>query len=229
MKKLSLMILFLCLSACSKISSNEVEASSIYGELSLSRTEGSTNATASASFFVGGSTGTMVVLDEPAKITINGQAGNEVYEQIIGSVRYERSIPVTGNAAFSYTDKEGTVFNNTLNMPGSLSMSVSANTVFKSTGFVISYSTTSGFGSGEQLEVYLSTDNAATWDYYPLVTNATSGSTTIPSSELTNFNPGSLTIRICRESHPVTQAPYPKGTNTTIKSCADSKTVNLQP
>jgi len=228
MKQLLVLSLLITLSACSKISSDEVEASSIYGELSVSREEGSSNATASARFFVGGSTGTMVNMVSPAKVVINGQEANEVNEPIIGTVSYQRSIPANGNASIVYTDKEGGVYTNTLTIPGSTSMSVSANTVFKSTGFVISYSSTSNFVNGESLEVYMSGSNYSTYQHFSLVTGAASGNATINASDLTNFTAGTLTVQVCREAHPSAQAPFPKGTYVTLKSCANSKTVNLQ-
>ena len=53
---------FFVLSACSKISSSEVDASSIYGEIQLERNESSSNVQVDASFYVGGGTGTVVEL-----------------------------------------------------------------------------------------------------------------------------------------------------------------------
>ena len=215
------------MTACSQISSSEVDATAIYGELSLSRTEGSASASVSATFFVGGPTGTVVQMESPASITINGQNASEQTDPILNMTSYVGS--VSTNASVVYTDKDGTSYTNTLLMPGSFSASPGSGTVFISQGFVLNYSSTSPFVSGEQLQITLNGNMDGTIVDVPLNTGATTGSTTISASSLNGFAPGSLTIKACRNSSPDAQAPFPKGTSISIQSCANPRTVNLQP
>jgi len=215
------------LTACSQISSSEVDASAIYGELSLKRTEGSASAMASATFFVGGPTGTVVQMESPASVNINGQAASEVTEPIINMTSYQAS--VYSNANIVYTDKDGQSYSNSLFMPGSLSMNLPSGTVFISQGFTLNYTSTNGFVPGEQLEITLSGNSNSNYVDASLITGATSGSAVISGSALNGFFPGALTVSICRQSYPSAQSPYPKGTSVSISSCSNQRTVNLQP
>ena len=222
----SILGFLLILTACSQISSSEVDASAIYGELSLKRSEGSSQATASATFFVGGPTGTVVQMESPASVTINGQSANEVTDPIINMTSYQAT--VSGSASLVYTDKNGTSYTNSLFMPGSISETVPG-TAFISQGFTLNYMSTTGFVPGEQLEITLSGINNGNIVDAALITGATSGSANISGSALNGFSPGSLTVSICRQSYPAAQAPYPKGTSVSIQSCSNPRTVNLQP
>lgn len=224
---LSYLVLMAVLSACSQISSNEVDASSIYGELSMKREEGSSQAVAAATFYVGGPTGTIVRMEDPASVFINGQRAIEE-DNILNMISYQRT--VTGNASLVYTDKDGLTYTNTLLMPGSLSLHLPSSTVFISQGFVLNYSSSSSFASGETLEVKLSGSNGEFMMMNtPLNAGATSGSKTVTSSELSGLSPGNHQLQICRTSYPAAQAPYPKGTSVVIQSCSRETTVNLQP
>ena len=223
----TLLTLVMIMTGCSQISSNDVDASTIFGELSLNRTEGSTRASVSATFFVGGATGTVVQMDSPASVTINGQGASEQTDPILNMTSYTGT--VSTNATLVYTDKTGTSYTNTLLMPGSLSMSTASGTVFISQGFILNYTSSSAFLSDEQLEVTLSGNMGGSVTSFPLITGAVSGSVSISASNLNGISPGPLTIKTCRKLYPKAASPYPKGTTISIQSCANSRTLNLQP
>ena len=228
--KLSIQILlsvsFLMLSACSQIDSSEVDASSIYGELRLSRSEASSNVTASASLFVGGSTGTVVRLESPASVTINGQSTSEVTD-IVKMISYQQTVPVSaGLVTIVYLDKAGTSFKNTLQIPGSFSLALPGS-ASKAAGLNLSYSTDVGFLPGESIEVNLESGNSMNMVHGSLVTGATTGTLNVSTTDLNELTPGNLTVSICRSSRPNVQAPFPKGADAYIESCSNSKTVTL--
>jgi len=221
----SILFLALITTACSQIASNQVEPSSIYGELSLNLSEGTSIANVSATFFVGGPTGTVVQMVSPSTITINGQAATQVDDPIFGT-SYQSS--VSTNAAIVYTDSNGTPYTNTLLMPGSLSLTLPSAVVSKSSGFTLSYTGTSGFVSGEQLIITLNGGGSSNVIDAALVTGSTSGTEIISPSAFTNIPVGTLTVSICRRSNPSPQAPYPQGTSIIIQSCSSGTTVNLE-
>jgi hypothetical protein len=218
--------LLFVLSACSKISSTEVDASAIYGELGLSRTEGSSQATVSATFFVGGPTGTVVQMESPVTVTINGREASEMTDPILNMTSYVSS--VSTNAIVVYTDKNGASYTNTLFMPGSMTMSLPAATAYISQGFTINYSSSSPFVSNETLEVSMSGNLSSSRMVMGANAGASSGSVTVSNQDLSGFSSGPISVQICRHTNPDAQAPYPKGTMVTISSCSRAQTVNLQ-
>ena len=225
--QLLMVVIILVLSGCSQISSSEVDASAVYGELSLTRSQSSTTATAGVTFYVGGPTGTVINLDSPAVVTINGKTANSVTEPIINITSYQQSVAVSsGIATIIYQDKDGTSYSNSLPIPGDFSFTVPG-TVSKSAGFNLAYTSDIGFFAGEQLELTLQGNNNSIFENFSLVTGAKNGTQNISASSLGGVTPGTLTVSICRASYPAAQAPYPKGTSVSNKSCSSSTTVNL--
>jgi len=224
----SILGLFLMLTACSQISSSEVDATAIYGELAINRSEGSSQATASVTYFVGGGTGTVVTMDSPATTTINGQTANAVNDPILNMTSYQASVSSAANII--YTDKNGESYSNTLFFPGSMSFSFPSATAFISQGFSLNYTTSSGFVPGEQLQITLNGNTPGNFNTVnrAVVTGATSGAATISSADLSGFSPGTLTVSICLQANPAAQSPYPKGTSISIQSCSNGRTLNLQ-
>lgn len=221
-----MIVLLMTVSACSQISSNEVDTTSIYGELSLKREEGAASGTAKAIFFVGGGTGSVVKMDSPAKVEINGRVASEVTEPIINLITYQGS--VSTDASISYTDKDGGIYTNILRLPGDMTATMPGS-AFIAQGFSVNYSSTTPFIAGEKLQVTISNSNQTHWFSRNLVIGANSGTVTITSSDLSGFSAGSALVSVCRESRPNAVAPYPKGTIVHIESCSSQRTVSLQP
>lgn len=215
--------------ACSQVSSSEVDASAIYGDLVLRRSAGSSNAEVSATFYVGGGTGTVINLDSPAKITFNDKEGIEDHNPIFNVVQYIQNIAVSNENVISrYTDKDGKEYTNSLFMPGSMAFAITSEHVRKSSGFSFNYSSSKAFTSGEKLSISFSGPGNYKTQSYDLVTGAATGAKSIPGSEFSDFPPGSLTVSICRHLNPSAVSPYPKGTSISITSCAAEQTVNLE-
>jgi hypothetical protein len=217
---------FLMLTACSKISSTEVDASAISGDLYLTQYEGSNQATVRATFFVGGDTGTIVQLVSPANVTINGQAATEEDDALLNRTSYVGTSQ--GNATLIYTDKNGLAYRNVLGLPGSVSVSLSSTTAFELQGFSLGYSSTNAFSTSDQLTITLEGQGGAGVFRKNANAGATSGLATISSSELGGLAPGTYALKLCRRSYPSAQAPFPKGTNVTLESCSNARTLNLQ-
>jgi hypothetical protein len=216
----------LALTACSQISSSDVDADSIYGELGLTQTEGSNQGTVSATFFVGGGTGTVVQLASPAGVTVNGQRAAEITDPILNMTSYVGN--TSGNATVIYTDKDGKTYTNTLAAPGTFSISLPSNTAFISQGLNINYTSASAFTSGDELQISLGSSFGGGGFIKSLTAGANSGSTSLNSSDLSGLQPGPYTLKVCRQSTPSAQAPFPKGTTISIQSCANPKNITLQ-
>lgn len=229
----SFLVTNLVASGCAKISSEEVDASSIYGEIAVNREESSSSVEVDASFYVGGSTGTMVYLVSPAGVRINGSPAAEVNDPILGRVHYTMDISASASSAtVSYTDKNGRVYTNVVPIPGLLYANAPG-TVPKSSGFSVSYTSSSAFAAGERVEVVLSGSDARgggsagnTRTEYAMAGTG-SGAIAVSSYDLQSFAPGSIRLEICRRRTPAAQHPYPKGLYVTAKSCANPVTVNL--
>jgi hypothetical protein len=229
-KNIACMGIIIACTACSKISSDEVEASSVFGEISVDRTESSGSVQTSATFYVGGNTGTVIELDSPANVKVNGASTSEITDPITNLIRYTRSVSIASpTVTVLYEDKEGAFYSNSISMPGAFSQNYDSGTVFKTQGFIIHYSSTNGFFSGEKIEVTLHNGSSSTYSQRALVTGAVTGDYSVSPSSLASLNSGALTIEVCRVSRPRAQQPYPKGTNISVKSCANSRTLNLQP
>ncbi len=220
----------LTLSACAQIGSDQVEASAVYGDIQLDRKEASSSATISATFFVGGPTGTVLRLESPASLSVNGQGSSAINDPILNMVSYEKNVSTShATNTVVYTDKDGGTYTNTLMMPGQFSISSVPGQISKASGFTISYNSDTPFLSGEEFEITLESHQSSNFEEYALVTGAQSGTQFISAHELAELELGTITIHICRESHPAPQATYPKGTQITVSSCSNDRTVQLIP
>src|SRR5258708_4951820 len=85
--------------ACSKISSNQVDPSAIYGSISVDR-EGS-QVSVTNTFFVGGGTGTIVTIDPPATIDINGSAATQTVDPLINLTTYTANLVASSSPILS--------------------------------------------------------------------------------------------------------------------------------
>lgn len=217
------------LSACSKISSAEVDASSIYGEIEVKRTESDSYVDVDASFYVSGPTGTMVYLAAPAGVTINGMPVSETNDYITGRVHYLREVTASsGVAVVRYTDKNSREYTNSVTIPGITYASVPG-TVSKAAGFNVSYSRAQSFASGDRVEVQLSGSGGGSHTSSAIVTGSSSGTHQVTSAELQSLAAGTLTVTVCSVRRPSVSMPYPKGLHVTSRSCANPVTVNLVP
>jgi hypothetical protein len=215
------------LSACSKISSSEVDASSIYGEIEVKRTESQSYIDVDASFLVGGSTGTMVYLVSPAGVTINGSPGSETEDFITNRVHYHASVSASaGSAVVRYTDKNSREYVNPVNLPGITYASAPAS-ASKAAGFSISFSRSQAYVPGEQFDVQLTSATGGVSRSFAVVSGAASETHAIAPVELQSFPTGPLTVSVCLTRNPSATSPYPKGLRITVRSCANPVTVNL--
>jgi hypothetical protein len=109
---LLLLMTFGCRS-CDTVESTKIAQSEIYQDYSVDAADSGTRVT--ATFRVGGSTGTTIDLDAPSKVEHNGREMGENLRSIISGTTYTFSSGVfTGSHQFTYTNGEGKVFLNEL-------------------------------------------------------------------------------------------------------------------
>ncbi len=228
MIKIFAMVSMLVLSACAQVSSNDVDPSTVNGSITVERDGASSLATVSTVFFVGGPTGTVMTVDSPASITVDGQNCTANHEPVLNMTTYGATV----NAAQSsttvvYTDKNGQPYSNQILIPGALSMSVPSGTVSIAQGFTLSFTTDKPFVAGQELQVTLASSTGSSFQSYPLLTNATTGSQLISSASLQGLALGNVSVSACVVTYPTPQAPFPKGTTITSKACVQGETINL--
>jgi hypothetical protein len=96
------------------IESTKVSASEIYQSYVIESNKNKTNVT--ATFRIGGHTGTTIDLDAPAKVEHNGKPLNESGEGFFKGTDYQFSGAFTENHRFAYTDSNGKVWQNEISL-----------------------------------------------------------------------------------------------------------------
>ena len=110
---LLLLLTFGCRS-CDTVESTKIAQSEIYQDYSITASNSSTSVT--ATFRVGGSTGTTVDLDAPSKVEYNGQELTENLRSMLSGTNYTtESKGFQGRHQFTYTNGNRRVFQNSIN------------------------------------------------------------------------------------------------------------------
>lgn len=109
---LLLLLTFGCRS-CDTVESTKIAQSEIYQDYSITASNSSTSVT--ATFRVGGGTGTTVDLDAPSKIEYNGRELTENLRSMLSGTNYTtQSNGFQGSHQFTYTNGDGRVFQNSI-------------------------------------------------------------------------------------------------------------------
>jgi hypothetical protein len=109
---LLLLLTFGCRS-CDTVESTKVAQSEIYQDYSITASGSGTSVT--ATFRVGGSTGTTVDLDAPSKVEYNGRELTENLRSMLTGTNYTtESNEFQGSHQFTYTNGDGRVFQNAI-------------------------------------------------------------------------------------------------------------------
>lgn len=99
--------------SCDTIESNKLAQSEIFQDYAVQSTKEGTSV--SATFRVGGSTGTTIALATPSRVEYNGKAMSENLRSILSGTYYSASSDSsTIEHTFTYTNGEGTVLKNSV-------------------------------------------------------------------------------------------------------------------
>jgi hypothetical protein len=224
-----LVALMFASTACSKTSSNDVDPSTVYGEIDIIRSGSSVQV--NNTFSVAGATGTVLTIDSPASIQVNGIAANGVNDDLLNSTAYDATFNANVlSITVDYTDKNGLSYVNVFGVPGDFSSTSGPTTISISSSPTFTANTDNAFLSEEELAITFSSANG-TSAYYEVNANAgaSTQSITVPNTELSQLSTGAGTVQICRNSNPSASHPYPQGTTVTSTSCANTSNVTFTP
>lgn len=225
---LSIFVFIFVASACSKISSQQVDPSSIYGNVVVDREGSSVNV--SNTFYVGGDTGTVVTMDTPASVAVNGSQAQASNDPILNSTSYTATFSASvPSIDVTYTDKNGKVYNNTVLTPGDLWNTSLPSTISMASGFSFTVNTDSAFSSSEQIIVILNAGNGFSEYATSVSANSTTQRISVPGGAFQGFLSGAGSIQTCRSSSPAAAEPYPEGTSISVKSCSSTTGVTVTP
>ncbi|MBX7173654.1 MAG: hypothetical protein K1X72_21980 [Pyrinomonadaceae bacterium] len=114
---LASLLIFSGCDSTATVESNKVSSSEIYQNYSITARKNQTNI--SATFRVGGASGTTVDLDSPAKIIHNGNEMNESKPGFLKGTNYQDSVnEFVPTHKFVYTDAKGKTWQNEITMQG---------------------------------------------------------------------------------------------------------------
>ena len=195
-----LFITFLCISigismsllvGCGSESSDDVAQDRIYTYYRFSYDAATNTTTAQARFTFGNLTGTRLTLGSNSNITCNGQPLTQTTE-LINQTLYEATFSGQVNSGeFTWTDNDGNVFVNTIDIPASIDYPAGLTQIDRSASFDLTW-------QGDAVAV--SEDVRCIINNIHIFTQAISTSTTVtlPTSRLQNIGAGTANFELNR-------------------------------
>ena len=116
---LSLFAIALFLTSCVTEDSSSVDQSRIWTNYTIEYNAAENLTKATAQFRFGNSVGTVLELSDPAEVSANGQ--DLIFNNVLARYSYD-FVGLLEPVAFSYTDTEGNVFNNSVNVPAPVTL-----------------------------------------------------------------------------------------------------------
>ncbi|MFN8699221.1 MAG: hypothetical protein ACK500_00060 [Flavobacteriales bacterium] len=189
----SLTAIVLFLASCVTEDSSSVDQSRIWTNYTVEYNAAENLTKATAQFRFGNSVGTVLELSDPAEVSANGQ--NLIFNNVLAPYSYD-FVGLVEPVAFTYSDTEGNVFNNSVNVPAPVTLPSTVTEISKSQAFLL-YWEGDALGPNEIMYVYIQEQNgtdirlsfaADTGDEY----------ITISTSELQDLNTGPANLRLER-------------------------------
>lgn len=220
---------------CAQVPSSSVNQSDVYTSYSANYDDTSKSLTATATFFVGGGTGTYVALDGGSSVYFNSTlltSSTDLANQIDYENTWKNLFPSPAGSTYSfvYTDNNGKVYTNTISIPILPQVQYPSTTVCASTGIPVNWATTTPVGSDTLSFVLNRQDGSGggSQEIYDLSSQATSGNYTIVATTFQELGAGSYQVQLCRGNNPQLQSAPAAGGGISATSCTAITTINVQ-
>ena len=179
--------------ACNKEDSSSVDQSKIWLAQTVDYDGNTGVTTASAQFRFSNAVGTLLRLDDPANLKIDGQ--DALYVDAFAWYAKTQT-GVQDSATFVYTDHDGNVFSNIVNVGRSVDLPAGLTTVSKSAAYDVVFQG-APVAAKESVTVYIKESNGTDWQAW---TTVAVGDTkvTLTTNKLANLNTGPGKIKIER-------------------------------
>lgn len=189
----SLTAMALFLASCVTEDSSSVDQSRIWTNYTVEYDAAENLTKTIAQFRFGNSVGTVLELSDPASVSANGQ--DFIFNNVLARYSYD-FVGLVEPVAFSYTDTENNVFNNSVSVPAPVSLPSTVTEISKAQAFLL-YWEGESLGPNEIIYVYIQEQNG-TDIRLSFAADAGDEYINISTSALQDLNTGPANLRLER-------------------------------